>query len=117
VTPPAQQVSSVCNLDWQIRTVLKGKVPMPRTEYRFHPTRRWRMDLCFPACKIGIEVDGGVWIPGGGRHTRGAGFIKDSEKLNEAAILGYRMLRFTPGQVKSGEALETIERMFTEGKP
>jgi len=105
---------SVCSLDWQIRHVLKGKVPMPRLEYQFHPTRRWRMDLCWPAIKVGIEIEGGAWIQG--RHTRGSGFVKDMSKYNEAAILGYRLLRFTPQQVKSGEALRTIERMFGDWK-
>ena len=110
----ADPYDAVGDLDWQIRKVLKGKVPMPRTEYRFHPTRKWRADLIWPACYIAVEIEGGAWIQG--RHTRGSGFVKDMEKYNELAICGYRLLRFTPQQVKSGEALRTIERMF-EAKP
>ena len=99
-------------LYWQIRNLLKGKVPPPCTEYRFHDQRKWRADLCWPNDwpKLIVEIEGGAWTQG--RHTRGAGFIADMEKYNEAAIMGYRLLRFTPAQVKSGEALTVIERFF-----
>ncbi len=82
-------------------------------EFKFHPTRKWRADFAIPGAKILIEVDGGVFS--GGRHTRGAGFIKDQEKLNAAACLGYRVLRFTPADCKpkritviKGQVLECL---------
>lgn len=81
-------------------------LPKPETEYRFHPTRRWRFDYAFPASSIAVEVDGGAFV--GGRHTRGAGFVKDMEKNNAAVLRGWRVLRFTPQQVKSGEALNVL---------
>ena len=83
-------------------------LPKPEAEWRFHPTRRWRFDWAFPdeKHKLAIEVDGGIFVAG--RHTRGAGVLKDMEKLNAAAILGWRVLRFTPQQVKTGEALAVI---------
>ena len=77
-------------------------------EYRFHPVRRWRFDAAFPGRKIAIEVDGGVWT--GGRHTRGTGFIRDQEKTNEAALLGWRVFRFVPSQLTSGEVMQVMER-------
>ena len=81
-------------------------------EVKFYPGRRWRADLITDAVwgkpQVLIEVDGGSWIAG--RHTSGAGFAADCEKLNEATILGYRVLRFTPEMVESGVALKTIER-------
>jgi hypothetical protein len=85
-------------------------LPTPEAEYAFAKGigRRWRFDFAWPAHKLAIEVDGGSWIAG--RHTSGAGFAADCEKLNEAAILGYRCLRFTPEMVESGVALATIER-------
>lgn len=67
-------------------------------EYRFHPSRMWRADFAIPSAKILIEIDGGVWS--GGRHTRGSGFVGDMEKLNAAAVLGYRVLRFQPKDCK-----------------
>jgi very-short-patch-repair endonuclease len=77
-------------------------------EYRFHPARRWRFDAAFPARKVAIELDGGVFAAG--RHTRGAGFIKDCEKINEAQVLGWRVFRFTPQQMESGEMSSFLER-------
>lgn len=67
------------------------------SEFYFHPTRKWRSDFALPLQKILIEVEGGVWS--GGRHTRGSGFVGDMEKYNAAAVLGYRLIRFTPKQV------------------
>ncbi len=68
-------------------------------EFRFHPTRKWRADFAIPSIRLLIEIDGGIWS--GGRHTRGGGFIGDMEKLNAAACLGYRVLRFQPSDCKA----------------
>ena len=83
---------------------------MPVPEYRFHPVRRWRFDLAWPALLLAVEVDGGTWVSG--RHTRGAGYERDCEKLNAAVLLGWRVLRFTTGQVTSGQALTVLSRPF-----
>jgi len=82
-----------------------AKIPFVR-ELRFCPERRWRLDFLI-ADKIACEVDGGVWT--GGRHTRGRGFTSDCEKLNQATLMGYQVLRFTSNHVHSGYALQTIE--------
>lgn len=74
----------------------------PQPEYRFHPTRRWRFDYAFVDRKIGVEIEGGIWS--GGRHTRGGGFLGDMEKYNEAGKMGWTVFRFTPQQLKKGEA-------------
>lgn len=55
-----------------------------------------------------VEVEGGTWT--GGRHTRGGGYESDCVKYNEAVIAGYRLLRFTTAQVKSGFAIDSIKR-------
>lgn len=84
-----------------------ARLAEPLREYRFHPERRWRFDVAWPERMLAIEVDGGVWT--GGRHTTGQGFTNDCEKLNHAALLGWRVLRFTPGMIQSGIALQMIE--------
>lgn len=81
---------------------------VPEIEWRFHPVRRWRFDFAFVDEKIAIEVDGGTWASG--RHTRGPGYEKDCEKVNEAAIKGWRILRFNNKMVEDGRALAFIER-------
>lgn len=83
-------------------------IPAPDTEHKFHPTRRWRFDYAWIEQRIALEVEGGVWI--GGRHTSGAGFVKDMEKYNEAACLGWRVIRCQPKQLASGAMIDTIQR-------
>ena len=85
-------------------------LPKPEAEYRFHPTRRWRFDFAWPATSLAVEVDGGAWV--NGRHSRGAGVEKDCEKYAEAMCAGWRILRVTPKQVKTGEALAWISRLL-----
>lgn len=77
-------------------------LPEPVREYRFAPPRRFRFDFCWPERKVAVEIDGAVWS--GGRHTRGAGFLRDCEKLNLAALGGWAVLRFSGELVRSGEA-------------
>jgi len=91
-------------LQWECE--LAG-LPVPLLEQRFHPVRKWRLDLCWPDRKLAAEIDGGVWTRG--RHTRGNGFEKDCEKVNAAVLAGFRVLRFSVGMVKSGAALQTLE--------
>lgn len=82
----------------------------PVTQLRFAPPRRWTFDFAWPDQRLYCEVEGGIFITGGGRHNRALGFAADCEKYSEAAILGWRGLRVTTGQVKSGVALSLIER-------
>ena len=84
-------------------------------EYRFHATRRWRFDVAFPAHRLAVEVDGGVWV--GGRHTRGVGATRDCEKFCAAAIDGWRVMRVTPAQVRSGQAVGWIRAALAAGAP
>ncbi len=73
-------------------------LPLPEPEYRFHPDRKWRFDFAYPEKKIAIECEGGVWNRG--RHTRGRGFIADCEKYNAAAIMGWKVIRYSGGQLQ-----------------
>jgi very-short-patch-repair endonuclease len=76
----------------------------PVAELQFHPSRKWRFDFAFPDRMVAVEVDGAVWT--NGRHTRGSGYIKDCEKYNNAAALGWFVFRFDGGAVTSGEAIK-----------
>lgn len=82
----------------------------PVQEIRFWPLRKWRFDWAIfcPECdwRLAIEIEGGIWTRG--RHTRGAGFVKDMEKYNKAACLGWSILRFTPEQIRKGDDIPVI---------
>ena len=78
-------------------------------EFEFHPKRKWRADFHLVGKKILVEVEGAIWS--GGRHTRGKGYIGDMEKYNAATMMGYQVIRFSTDQVKSGHAIQQIEKM------
>ena len=72
-------------------------LPPAAAEFRFHPARQWRFDFAWPAARVAVEVQGGIWTRG--RHTRGAALLREWEKLNTAAALGWRILYCAPGAV------------------
>jgi len=72
-------------------------LPEPTPEYKFHPTRRWRVDYVFLDAKLVIEIEGGIWQYGG--HNRPRWFIKDMEKYNSLTELGYHLLRYQPTKI------------------
>lgn len=88
--------------------IKREKLPMPVPEHRFDKVRRWRFDLAWPDLKIGLEVDGAVYAQG--RHTRGKGYEADTEKFNEAVLQGWRVLRYSTGQVKQGIPILDLKR-------
>jgi very-short-patch-repair endonuclease len=85
----------------------------PERQWRFHPTRLWRFDFAMPAHMVAVEVDGGTW--NGGRHVRGSGYRKDTEKMNAAQALGWTVLRYTTDTVRSGAAAREIAEIV-EGR-
>lgn len=87
-------------------------LPQPVREHRFHPPRRWRFDYCWPTGKIAVEIDGGTWVAG--RHTSGAGYEKDCEKFNQAALDGWLVFHFTTKMVTDGRAFSTLEMISLE---
>ena len=93
-------------------------------EYQFYRGRKWRFDFVlggpdtwrgktsFHPDGTAIEIEGGIWTQG--RHTRGAGFLKDAEKYNCAALTGWRVLRFGTQQVLRGEARQFLKEWLCE---
>ena len=116
--------------------IIQAGLAMPELEYRFHPTRKWRFDMAYPDEMLAIEIEGGIYgravrcnncgqqvmkhtkggrmviVREGGRHNTGKGIEKDAEKYNEAALLGWKVLRFTSDMIQDGRAIETICKAF-----
>jgi very-short-patch-repair endonuclease len=95
----------------------RARVPVqPEIQHVFAPPRRWRFDFAWPDHKVACEVDGGRFLvrrtAAGlkpvGQHMRDS----DYEKLNEAQLLGWTVLRVTSKMVQDGRALRLIERVF-----
>ena len=85
-------------------------LPTPERQYYFHPTRKWRVDFAWPEFMLIVELEGGVWVRGA--HIRPGRFIKDCIKYNEAAVLGWVVLRVAGAMITNGVALEGLERMI-----
>lgn len=87
----------------------------------YHPKRRksdgaailreFRFDACFPSARLAVEINGGAFRKGGGRHNRGAGYRKDLEKINLAHLLGWTVLSYLPEQILK-TALTDVEIFF-----
>jgi hypothetical protein len=87
-------------------------LPLPITEFVFHPTRRWRFDYCFVDQRLAVEVQGGLFVAG--RHSRGAALLGEHEKLNAAAVLGYRVLYVVPKALGSPAFMRALrEALFS----
>lgn len=75
-------------------------------EHRFHPVRCWRFDFACPALRVAVEIDGGVWTMG--RHNRPSGYVRDMDKFNAAARMGWVVLKFTPQQQWTAGAIDMV---------
>ena len=76
--------------------------PALEREVKFHTSRRWRADFAHIESRTLIEIEGGIFIPGGGRHNRGSGYAKDAEKYLEAVLAGWTVIRLTAHQLEVG---------------
>lgn len=92
------------------------KLPAPKREYKFHESRKWRLDFAYPERipPLAIEVEGGVYTRG--RHTRPKGFKADCEKYNTLTLMGWQLLRFEREAIITGEAIDLLREVFNEQK-
>jgi hypothetical protein len=63
-------------------------------EYKFHTSRRWKFDYAIPDKKLAIEYNG--IFSNKSRHLTVTGYSGDMEKINQAQLLGWRVLQYTP---------------------
>jgi very-short-patch-repair endonuclease len=99
--------------DWSLVLALHLRaygLPAPVREHRFHATRKWRFDFAWVEQRIALEIEGGLFVRGG--HVRGAHYEEDCEKYAEALVLGWRVLRVSPRQLKQGWAARWLCRLL-----
>ena len=68
-------------------------------EFRFHVDRKWSFDFAHPWTRVAIEIDGGLWVRGGGGHNSPQGYEADCYRGNAAIICGWRVFRLTGGMI------------------
>lgn len=89
---------------WQLKD---AGLPTPKTQYRFHSSRRWLADFCWPESRLIVEVNGMTHVASRG-HTSYAGIHRDYEKANGAQAMGYRYYQFDREMVEDGTAIRLI---------
>lgn len=105
---PKKKVDYPGTLIFQMKAL--GITTLISREYEFHPVRQWRLDIYLPAMRLGIECHGGIFS--GGRHVQAEGYTRDREKMNAAIECGIKVLEYTAAQIKSGQAVQQILRIY-----
>ena len=86
-------------------------LPEPTAEFRFHPKRKFRFDWAFIEQRIAVECSGGIYMKVSG-HKSIAGILRDYEKMNEAQILGWKVLQIESNNLIKLPAIQLIKRAF-----
>ena len=89
-----------------------SELPRPERECVLIPGRQWRSDFVWRDARVIVEVEGGTHSQG--RHVRGKGFADDCRKYAALTLAGWLVLRVTGEHIKSGEALDWIERALEQ---
>ncbi len=90
-------------------------IPEPEREFRFHQARQWRADFAWPDHFLLVECEGGVFArfqrngQAYGWHQSVARYLSDMEKYNAAALLGFRVLRYSAREIYGRTAIQEIE--------
>lgn len=93
---------------------LAPHLPTPRRWVKgLIPSRNFEADFYWSRVTGGlvVEVDGGQFMPGGGKH----GTPEDIEKCNLLMLHGYSLLRFSGTMIKNDPytCIQMVEAFFT----
>ena len=84
------------------------------TQYRFHPTRRWRADFKVwkgeTSCLI--EIEGLARFNSQWHHQSAKGYENDCRKYLAATLLGWTVLRFTENMIADGTMENALKEWF-----
>lgn len=86
-------------------------VQVPRKDGKNIPGK-WLFDFAWPEFKLIVEIDGGVFMAGGGAHSHPVDIKRNMAKQNDATLAGFVIIRFMPEQVKKGEAIAFTQRVL-----
>lgn len=84
----------------------------PNSEYPENRRRKWRADFVILDYSLIIEIDGGLWIRGA--HGHPTDILRNMRKQNDAMLLGFAVLRFTPAEVRTGRAVTFTQMVLKE---
>jgi hypothetical protein len=85
-------------------------LPVPAKEVVMAKGRRFRIDYAWEECRLGIEIQGGVFTRGA--HGSIYGILSGYKKSNVAAEHGWTLMYFLPSEMHSMETINQIKRAF-----
>lgn len=83
---------------------------LPVREHIFARPRLWRWDFAYVTEMIAIEYQGGIYQMARTAHSTVRGLTRDYEKFTEGSLLGWRIILIDTSTVRSGKALQWVER-------
>jgi hypothetical protein len=85
----------------------RAYLPVPVRDLCFYPPRNWTAKLAWSKPKLIVQIDE--------PQSCGCGSLSDDRgKFAMAAVLGYRVIHFTPEQVENESALTYIQAILRE---
>lgn len=76
----------------------QADLPPHSREVQFAPMRKWAFDIAWPDLMVAVEYEGATWAMG--HHNTGAVFHDNVLKYNEAAVLGWCVIRITSDMLR-----------------
>lgn len=88
--------------------------PEVTQQHRFHPTRQWRFDFCWPDLKVAVEIQGF-----GAGHNSYKGMSSDYEKHNAACALGWKIFYLMSHDLTPEAIIDSCTKIqhYLQGKP
>jgi very-short-patch-repair endonuclease len=90
-------------------------INLPVKEHMGIPGRKYRFDYAWLTEKVAVEIQGGVYT----KHAHGSitGILAGYRKANECAKYGWRVLYFTPAEMKLTDTVKTIKAALEWKEP
>lgn len=86
-------------------------LPTPVYEHQHIEGRKYALDISFPAHRLGIEIEGGVWTDRSG-HRTALGVIRDMRKHNLGLMAGWRVLRLLPKELMTLTTVNCLKTLL-----
>lgn len=86
-----------------------------RPIYQFRPClpRQFKVDAAFPHIRLGIELEGGIWLKDRNKgHASPIELLASIEKGNAMTVRGWRILRYTAADLQKRPVQVVEEILF-----
>ena len=92
--------------------------PYERNYRKAIPGRKLEIDLAWVEYKVGVEIQGGTWLPKSGKRSGhvGAGQTRDFEKMNLFIENGWLVLQWSSDMVRGNinNCMDQLERVLRQ---